>query len=75
MFEDMAVEHVDADVVGELQLQLERLARPNRPGLLHRFPWITSLAVAAEALLVHIVDVDHVRRSGWIGEDPLLRRT
>ena len=72
MFEDVAVEHVFAHMIRELQLQLESLAGADAPGLLHCFVRIAGPSVTAEALLIDVVNVHHVGSPGRICENPLL---
>ena len=42
----VAMEHVHADVIRELEFDLEDLTRCKIPGLLHRFVWEARPAVA-----------------------------
>jgi hypothetical protein len=47
----VAMEHVHADVIGELEFDLEYLTGRKVPGLLHGFVWIAWSSVATDALL------------------------
>jgi hypothetical protein len=61
MLDDVTVEHVHADVVGELKLELNGFPGVKVPGLLHRFVWITCPSISTDALLGHVVNVYGVR--------------
>src|SRR4029453_13451363 len=69
---DMTMEHVHACVIGELQLELERLPGINVPGLLHRLVGVTCSSISTDALLSNVVNVYGVRLSCRVGKDPLL---
>ena len=51
MLHHVTVEHVHAEVIGELQLDLKTFARREVPGLLHGLVWVTWSSVATQALL------------------------
>ena len=65
------MEHVFSQVIGESHLELESSARSQSPRFFHRFVGITGTAIAAQALLVDVVNVDHVSAARWVCEDPL----
>ena len=66
------MEHVHADVICELQLQLQCLAGADSPNLFHRFIRITWSSVTTDALLIDIMNVHHVSNVCRICEDPFL---
>ena len=72
MLNNVAVEHVHADVIGELKLELEGFPGVKVPGFLHRFVGVTRPAISTDALLRHVVNVHGMRLSRRVGKDPLL---
>jgi hypothetical protein len=72
MLNYVTVEHVHADVVGELKLDLKVFPGIKVPSLLHRFIWITRPSISTDALLRDVVNVHGVRLSRRVRKDPLL---
>ena len=72
MLNYVTVEHVHADVIGELKLEFEGFSRVKVPGLLHRFVGVTRCSISTDALLRDIVNVHGMRLSGRVRKDPLL---
>jgi hypothetical protein len=73
MLNYVTMEHVHADVIGELKLELNGFPGVKVPGLLHRFVWITCPSISTDALLGHVVNVYGVRLCRRVCKDPLLR--
>ena len=69
----MAMKHVHAEVIGELQLDLQSFTGGEVPDFLHGIVWVTWSSVAAQALLRNIMDVHGTGLAGWVCENPLLR--
>ena len=72
MLDYVTVEHVHADVIGELKLELESFTGIEVPGFLHRFVGITRYAISTDALLRDVVNMYGMGLAGRICEDPLL---
>lgn len=72
MLNYVTVEHVHADVIGELKLDLKGFPGIKVPSLLHRFIWITRPSISPDALLGDVVNVQGVHVSRRVRKDPLL---
>ena len=75
MLDYVTVEHVHADVIGELKLELESFTGIEVPGFLHRFVGITRYAISSDALLRDVVNMYGMGLAGRICEDPFLGGT
>lgn len=74
MLNYVTMEHVHADVVGKLKLELKSFTGIEIPRLLHRFIGITRLSISTDTLLGDIMNVHCVHPSRRVRKDPFLSR-